>query len=284
MSSASSLSSAASDLRRLDRDRFVLSLFAPDAKREALISLYAFNLEIARVRELVTEPLLGRIRLQWWRDMIERLFEGAAGSEHPIAADLGVVIRQYGLSRQFFDDLLTARELDLEPAPPDDLAALEAYAEGTSSSLQLLALEILGAGGHEPARAAARHVGMAWALCGLLRAFPYHAASGRITLPFSLMDEAGIDVADLLAGKPPREALAAVARQLADHAQSHLAQARSYRRDIPKEALPALLPGSLAESYLRRLGRKGYDLCDQNWSRPHPRPLFLAWRSWTRRY
>ena len=284
MSSSSSLSSAASDLRRLDRDRFVLSLFAPDPVREALISLYAFNLEIARVRELVTEPLLGRIRLQWWRDMIERLFEGAAGSEHPIAAELGGVIRRHGLSRQPFDDLFSARELDLEPAPPDDLAALEAYAAGTSASLQLLALEILGVTDNEPARAAARHVGIAWALCGLLRAFPYHAASGRILLPFSLMDRAGIDVADLLAGKPPREALTIVARQVADLAQSHLAQARAYRRHIPRTAIPALLPGSLAESYLRRLGGKGYDLCDQNWSRPHPRPLFLAWRSWTRRY
>ena len=284
MLSASSLSSAASDLRRLDRDRFVLSLFAPDPVREALISLYAFNLEIARVRELVTEPLLGRIRLQWWRDIIGRLFEGSAGSEHPIAVELGLVIRKHGLSRQPFDDLFTARELDLEPAPPDDLAALEAYAAGTSASLQLLALEILGVTDNEPARAAARHVGIAWALCGLLRAFPYHAASGRIVLPFSLMDEAGIDVADLLAGKPPRESLATVARHVAEHAQSHLAQARAYRRDIPKAAIPALLPGSLAESYLRRLAGKDYDLCDQNWSRPHPRPLFLAWRSWTRRY
>jgi len=284
MPSPSPLSASAQDVRRHDRDRFVLSLFAPSEAREALFTLYAFNLEIARVRELVTEPLLGRIRLQWWRDMIERLFDGASGVEHPAAVELGKVIRAHGLSRQPFDQLLQARETDLEPAPPADLAELETYAAGTSASLQMSALEILGAGQSEAARAAARHVGIAWALSGMLRAFPYHAVAGRILLPFSLLDAQGIDVADLLAGKPPKEPLAEVARQLAAQAHKHLAEARSLRPDIPKSAFPALLPASMAETYLRRLGRTGYDLCDQTWSRPRPRPVLLAWNSWRGRY
>lgn len=281
---ADTLSPAAQDVRRHDRDRFVLSLFAPAREREALLSLYAFNIEIARVRELVSEPLLGRIRLQWWRERIDALFAGAGGAEHPTAADLGRVIRDYRLSREPFDQLLNSRELDLEPAPPDDLASLEAYAAGTSSTLQVLALEILGAERNEATDAAARHVGVAWALTGILRAFPYHALGGRILLPFDLLDRQGIDIADILAGKPPRAALSQVARQVAGRAEEHIGQARALRRHMPKAALPALLPASLSESYLTRLQRTDYDICDQIWSLPRPRPLLLAWRSWTRRY
>ncbi|HVI50260.1 MAG TPA: phytoene/squalene synthase family protein [Candidatus Sulfotelmatobacter sp.] len=284
MPSPADLSLCAQEVRRHDRDRFVLSLFAPPQEREALLALYAFNAEIARVRELVTEPMLGRIRLQWWRDMIGELFAGASGAEHPTAAELGRVIRAYGLSRDPFEQLLNARELDMEPAPPADLAALEDYAAGTAASLQVLTLEILGVGDHNAARAAARHVGLAWALTGILRAFPYHALAGRILLPFDLLDEAGIDVGDILAGKPPREALARVARRLSAHARDHLAQARGFRRSMPKQAIPALLPASLAESYLKRLEAKDHDLTDQAWSRINPRPLLLAWRGMLRRY
>lgn len=284
MPSPAPLSSFAAELRRYDRDRFVLSLFAPDAVRADLHALFAFNLEIARVRELVTEPMLGRIRIQWWRDMVEGLFNGADGADHPTAAELGQVIRRRQLSREALDALLDARELDLEAAPPADLAALEAYAAGTAASLQQLALEVLGAGENQAAREAARHVGIAWALCGLLRAYPYHAASGRLFLPFDLLDRHGVEVEDLLAGKPPRDKLALVARELADLAEDHLKQARALRRQVPKAALPALLAASLSESYLRRLAKAGYDLCDQIWSRPRPRPLYLAWRSWRGRY
>lgn len=273
------LSPFADDLRRMDRDRFVLSLFAPDAVRGDWHALFAFNLEIARIREQVSEPLLGRIRLQWWRDIVAGLYDGASGSEHPAAAALGQAIQRHRLSRFLFDGLLDARELDLEPAPPADLAALKDYADATSANLQLLALEMLGQGGSEPARQAARHVGIAWALVGLLRAFPYHAALGRIVLPFDLLDGHGIDVEPILAGKPPREALARLARQLAEHAGAHLAQARALRRDVPKVAVPALLPASLAESYLRRLRAAEWDITGQRWSRTAPRPALLAWKA-----
>ena len=70
------LSPLAALVRRHDRDRFQTALFAPAARREALFALYAFNYEIARVRESVREPMLGQIRLQWWREAIDAAFAG----------------------------------------------------------------------------------------------------------------------------------------------------------------------------------------------------------------
>src|SRR6202045_4412867 len=69
------LSPVAALVRRHDRDRFQTVLFAPAARREALFALYAFNYEIARVRESVTEPMLGRLRLEWWREIIAAAYE-----------------------------------------------------------------------------------------------------------------------------------------------------------------------------------------------------------------
>jgi 15-cis-phytoene synthase len=58
-------------VRRHDPDRFLTSLFAPPEKRDALLTLYAFNHELARAREAVSEPPLALIRLQWWREVVE---------------------------------------------------------------------------------------------------------------------------------------------------------------------------------------------------------------------
>jgi DNA-binding GntR family transcriptional regulator len=55
-------------VREGDKDRFLATLFAPQKYRRALYALYAFNLEMARVRELAREPMPGELRLQWWRE------------------------------------------------------------------------------------------------------------------------------------------------------------------------------------------------------------------------
>ena len=83
-------------VRAADKDRFIAALFAPEESRAALYALYAFNLEIARVREVIHEPLAGEIRLQWWNDVMER---GARGEveAHPVAAALRATIARYDL-------------------------------------------------------------------------------------------------------------------------------------------------------------------------------------------
>src|SRR6516164_4607503 len=141
---ADRLSPVAALVRRHDRDRYQTVLFAPAARREALFALYAFNYEIARVRESVTQPMLGQIRLQWWRENIAAAFEDGPVRHHIVVEPLTAVIRQLALTREHFDRLIDARETDLEDAPPTSLAALEDYAAGTSARLVYLALEVLG--------------------------------------------------------------------------------------------------------------------------------------------
>ena len=66
----------AKQVKANDYDRFLVTLFAPATSREDLFALYAFNHEVAKIREAVSEPMLGEIRLQWWRESIDGIYQG----------------------------------------------------------------------------------------------------------------------------------------------------------------------------------------------------------------
>ncbi len=256
MSDDDAFAYCARQVKRHDRDRYLCALFAPPRPRRALHALYAFNLEVARVREAVSEPLLGEVRLQWWREALGEIYAGRP-RRHQVVGALAAAVARHGLERAHFERLLEARAVDLDDAPPATLDELEDYAEGTSATLVWLGLEALGARG-EAARAAGRHVGVAWALVGLVRALPFHAGQGRLYLPRELMEAAGVRPAEVLAARPPA-GLGRVTGALLDAAVKHLAEARARRREVPREALPALLPAALADAYIARLRRAGND-------------------------
>ena len=125
-------SAVARIVRARDHDRFLTTLFAPPARRAALLALYAFNYEVAKTREMVHEPLLGQMRLQWWRESIAAVYDSGALRRHEVVEPLAEAIRAGGLTRAHFDRLIDAREADLADAPPPSLAALEDYAAATS--------------------------------------------------------------------------------------------------------------------------------------------------------
>jgi phytoene synthase len=246
----------AHQVRRHDYDRYLCALFAPAEQRQALVALYAFNLEVATIREVVSEPLLGQMRLQWWRDAMEAAYAGTA-PPHPVAQPLGEAIRRFDLTRGHFDRLLEARAFDLDDGAPADTEALLAYVEATSATLVALALEVVGETG-EAASDAGYHVGMAWGLTGLLRSVPFHAAARRVYLPATLCRDAGVELSDLFELRSGEGLVRAVA-ELAEVARHHLASARRDRKQIEKRVLPALLPATLAGGYLNALEKAGFD-------------------------
>jgi phytoene synthase len=260
-------------VRRHDHDRFLTTLFAPEAWRHDLLAIYAFNYEIAKTREVVSEPVLGQIRLQWWRETVDAIYAGAPVRQHEAAAPLAAAIRGRGLSRTHVDALIAARELDLGGEAPESLAALEAYAEASSARLVWLALEVLGERG-EAAIAAGRAVGLAYGLAGLLRALPFHARAKRLYLPRDLCESAGLRVDEEVFELRSSPALAGVVAEVAAAAAAHLAKARAQQGAVPRAALPALLPAVLAGADLARLKRTGYDPFHRRLARPDP------WRSW----
>jgi NADH dehydrogenase [ubiquinone] 1 alpha subcomplex assembly factor 6 len=276
------LSYCTEQVRRFDNDRFLCFLFAPAAEREALAAVYAFNLEVARIRESVAEPLLGQMRLQWWCDAIEGIY-GGRPLRHQVVVAVDEAVRTFNLSRRHFERLLEARAFDLDNAPPADLAALVDYADATSATLSALALEVLGvhdAGVGE----AARDVAIAWALVGLIRAIPFHARARRLYLPIELNREAGLDVCQLF-DRGAVDGLPRVVGTIAGIAADYLSSARRRRSGMPERALPVLLPATLAEDYLRQLRKCGFDPFDSRVQTASPlRHLRIAFNRFRRRY
>ena len=251
------LSAVGALARAADYDRYLSALFAPAGRREALFALIAFNHEIARIPEAVSEPMLGRIRLQWWREVLDAACAGEPTRRHEVAVPLADAIRACALDRAPFDALLEAREADLEEDGPADLAALERYAAGTGGALTELMVAASGVG-TGPAPEVGRQVGTAWALLGTLRAAPHAAAQGRVTLPADLLASAGIAAEDLRAGRG-FERFAAVAEPVASRAAELPAAARQVRRPVPRRARGVLLIARLADLYLARLRRAAWD-------------------------
>src|SRR5215813_1272313 len=129
-------------VRAGDKDRWLATLFAPADRRPHLHALYAFNLEIARVRELARDPMAGEIRLQWWREVIAGARPGEAAA-NPVAAALLETIARYGLPVQTFFDLIEARAFDLYNDPMPTLDAFAGYGRRTASGLIALAARML---------------------------------------------------------------------------------------------------------------------------------------------
>lgn len=277
------LEQVADAVRRDDNDRFLTALFAPADVRPALYALYAFNIEIAKVAETVSEPLIGRIRLQWWRDALEAIFDGRPAPRHAVAESLADAIGAREFSHDRFMRLIDGRERDLDPDPPSTLGDLIDYADATSAALVDLALDAAG-GADDATRAAGRQVGIGYALAGIARSVAFMARGRRCLLPQSILKDEGIDVEDVLQGRA-RAATARVVAAVAAESRRRLAEARASVRRPSRTVLAALLPATLADGQLKRLAACGHDAFDPDLGAPMPGRYFrLAFNAWWGRF
>jgi len=242
-------------VRAADKDRFLAALFAPAEHRGALHALYAFNIEIARVREVIREPLAGEIRLQWWNDAIAGTAAGEVQA-NPVAAALLAAVARYRLPAELLTSLIAARRFDLYNDPMPKLADLNDYGRATSSAIIELSARVLNA--EDMPGPLAFHAGLGYAITGLLQAFPIHAARGQLFLPVEVLDRHGVQRQDFVAKQATLELRAALA-ELRLQAREHLTQAGRLADGIPVAGLPALLPVALVRSVLDRMEGKGYD-------------------------
>ena len=238
-------------VRRADPDRYFSALFAPAAKRPQLLALYAFNVEIARVADTVREPMMGEIRLEWWRETLAGARSGMPRN-HDVARALTALFASVELPAEPFEAMIAARNFDSSADVFADRVAVESYCDATSANLMRLAVRVLG--GEDETMA--REAGIAYALCGIMRSIPHHAARHKCFLPESLMQAVDLSKEQLFAGHESDKVKAIVA-QMAIWTREHLAAARAMR--IRKELLPAFLPASLVPLFLKRVTRRDSD-------------------------
>ncbi|WFU20991.1 phytoene/squalene synthase family protein [Bradyrhizobium sp. CB1717] len=262
-------------VRSHDFPRYAATLFAPAAERRALLALYAFNVEIVRVRDQVSQPLPGEIRLQWWTDMLSGHVHGSAEG-NPVAAELLRAIRDFDLPVEPLSLLADEHQFDLYNDPMPTMAALEGYLAATSSALLMLAARIMGAPS-DVAEHLARHAGLAQGIVQIIANLPRDAARRQLFVPQQVLASHGCSMEDVFAGKET-PSLRAVLDQLAGEAQQHVTTALSLLAQLPPSVRPAFLPLSQAQADLKRLSQPG-----RNPFAPQPpsrlRTLWTLWRA-----
>ncbi len=265
-------------LRRDDPDRWLASLFVPAPARPHVHALYAFSLEIARVREIVSEPLLGEIRFQWWRDVLEAPADAGEAQDNPVAAALLDTIELFDLPKEPLLGLIEARLFDLYDEPMQSIDALEAYAKATSSCLFRLATLVIDPVHAVQGLGAADHAGIAYALTGLLRALPWHHARGQAYVPLETLRGHGASRDDLAAGSAS-PAVHVALEDLRALVRTHLETFDARLPSVPELSRPAYLASALCETYLRQMEKRAYDPFTTLVALPQWRRQWSLWRA-----
>jgi phytoene synthase len=264
----------ASLVRGSDFERYAATLFTAPEPRRALLALFAFNIEVARIREQISQPLAGEIRLQWWSDLLAGMAHGDAAG-NPVAAELLQAIERYRLPREALDRVVDAHRFDLYDEPMPTMAALETYLQDTASALFDLAGRVLG--GDAPGNDdLLRHAGLAFGLTRILEALPRHASRGQIYLPLDELGRAGVAPEDILAGKSTPE-LGKLLQDIAVQARSHLKLALERLSLVRASSRTAFLPLALIDRKLRRMTTAAHKPFE---AQPPASNLTVLWTQW----
>jgi phytoene synthase len=262
-------------VRSHDFASYASTLFVPPAQRRALFAIHAFNVEILRVREQVSQPLPGEIRMQWWTDMLAG--SGHGGVEgNPVAAELLLAVRNAGLPVERLTRLIDEHQFDLYNDPMPTMAALEGYINDTSSALFSLAARIAGWQSDEIEHLA-RHAGLANGMVQVIAALPRDASRRQLFLPLQLLEQHGCSIEEVFAGKETPTLRAALGQLIAE-AGGHLDTALALLATVPPLVRPVFLPLALVARDLKRMSR-----ADSNPFVPYVtsrfRTLWTLWRA-----
>jgi len=219
-------------VRRHDPDRYFATLFAPAAARDTLFTLYAFNHELARAREVASEPGLALIRLQWWREVVE-----GEAKPHEVATKLRAALNEGRLSAAHLLAMIDARELEAEPEILS-VADWRGWLLKGPGSLAVAAGQVLGAPAAELARL--RQLGAGFGVAGILRSASFLAAQNRCLLPSEMLEAFRVTRHQAIA-EPSAPRLAGVHQALAFVGRALLGVPRRCDKRWIAAALPAVL-------------------------------------------
>ncbi|EJC98096.1 uncharacterized protein FOMMEDRAFT_162448 [Fomitiporia mediterranea MF3/22] len=248
-------------VRKHDRDSYLTSQFFPKALQPACFAVRAFYLELAMIQDSVSNPLIGQMRMQFWKDAIQQ----PGASPHPIAVALhnaskGAHIAPYHLRR-----IIEARDIELNSPSHLNMDTLLAHAESTTSTLNYILLSILGLSSSDTYSHAASHIGVSQTVSTLLRALPYHASKGVMVIPASITAKHHVNQEEVFRRGPAASGLQDAVYEFAIVANDHLITARDMFKgsnglhEVPREAMSVFLNAVPVQNYLRRLEKANFD-------------------------
>ena len=251
------ISLLADDVKRFDYDRWLGCLFTPEPVRNHVMAIIAFNIEIARIRETVSEAMLGDIRLQWWRDTITDLSKGTVRL-HPVAEALSALNSECSVDFALMQEMIDMRAKDLDPAPIATEGEMVVYAETTGGNLHRLIYGAIGGKERAAAVEAVMRSGRSYALNGMLRAIPFHARHDLMLLPLNLLKDYGLE-ADTVFKAEHKSAFRNVIASLTEFIDDDYAEAFDKSLSLNRAEKPAVLCNALTGLYQKNLEKADFE-------------------------
>uniref|UniRef100_A0A3Q3BNI4 NADH dehydrogenase (ubiquinone) complex I, assembly factor 6 n=1 Tax=Kryptolebias marmoratus TaxID=37003 RepID=A0A3Q3BNI4_KRYMA len=225
-------------VRSRDYEGFLSSLLLPVEARRSSLALRAFNVELAQVKDSVSQKSIGLMRMQFWKTAIEEIYRDDPPNQ-PISTELCRAVRTHSLTKRWLLRIVTEREKDLNDRAYRNIQELETYSENTQSSLLYLLLECLGVK-NVHADHAASHIGKAQGIVTCLRAIPYHSSRRKVYLPMDICMLHSASQEDFIRGSREQN-VRDVVYNIASQTHVHLQHARSFNHNVPAAATPAFL-------------------------------------------
>ncbi|MBB5074287.1 phytoene synthase [Bartonella callosciuri] len=238
-------------LRATDRDRYISVLFAPKKKRRALAALYAFNVEVARIRETVHDPLIGEIRLRWWYDSIAN-GEMQNSKNNPILSDLFTAMTLFNLPRTAFLHYCNAQILDLYHNPIETLHELKAYCGETASTILQLSCQILDPDAAKDFKDVYEYGGIAQGLSGVLRLLSFMQSRYQYYLPADILKSVGINREELQSNWVSDKQKCYIVEAMVALSRDYYTKFYEHSTFLPKTLKPALLPLAIIPASLQK--------------------------------
>ncbi len=235
-----------------DPDHYFSTFFAPRAQRNALLTLYAFNSDLERIPDSVSEPMLGEIRLQWWRDVIENA-DKQQKTGNPLADQLIRLISDYNLPVIRLQELIDARSFELSGDPMPDIQSLRNYIKKTEEALCLLSCRLLDNEISANSVALVRQSAFIYKVAILLARASADKNKDRQYIPDDIREE------------------------VISFLKTEYADFKSASEDLPPKFSPAFLPVTLTEAYIKKA--TGINKADAD-SNMQINPAYRLWKYW----
>jgi phytoene synthase len=247
-------------------------------KRDAITAFYALCRELDDVVDECSDANVARIKLAWWRNEINNLYEGIP--QHPVTQALHQSSTFQSIARAWLEEIVEGMEMDLDLHRYPDYKTLLLYCHRAAGVVGQASAAIFGYRNHQTLKYA-HELGVAFQLTNIIRDVGEDALRGRIYLPLEELEQFGVG---------PNEILH---RQHSDRFQS-LMQFQYERANQAYERALAWLPGedrssqraglamaAIYRALLEEIRRSDFRVLDQKISLPPVRKLWLAWKTAT---
>jgi NADH dehydrogenase [ubiquinone] 1 alpha subcomplex assembly factor 6 len=284
-------------VRESDNELYLSLLFTPKQHQSAIFIIHAFNIELNRVVNNISDKRLQLMRLQWWKNSLSLIEANEIPPIQPVAVALSLVINSYNLPMQWLHRIVDARiaelsaylevseeveELKVKNFQPSSVPQIHAHSDATYASLLYLSNYILGLQANQTQHEAAAHLGKSLGLVQILRSIPFNASKAQLYIPSAITQECKLDIDSLFRGENSKELHDAVYK-LAIVAKNYIDEARKLNNQLPKEGKSLLLPAVLADRFLDQLEAANFNIFAPSLHSSHTvglEPLRVRFQLW----